>query len=189
MKLPFTVRRFGIAELLCFGAVVAGVALIGVVFNYGSANATTKYLTSAAAEQGHVTTGRVPTPTGVSNDALELLVGGISRPLTNGSEITIAGDLQAQLTFSAGDKHYFRNLDLYLYHLDSTRPEENATIELTGRMRYMDHGTFRQVAIPLGGGHYLLPLEFPMPGEWQMGLDIGAAGSPSSVIINLDLFD
>jgi hypothetical protein len=45
-------------------------------------------------------------------------------------------------------------------------------------MRAMDDGTFREIATVAGGGRYALPLAFPMPGEWQLDLEIRMPGMP-----------
>ena len=122
-------------------------------------------------------------------DDLQLVVAGVASPFANGGEVPVAGDVMAQLTFTPGDERYGRNLDLYLYHLDTSTSLDPATIQVTGRMRYMEHGTFRQIALPVGEGHYLLLLQFPMPGEWQLELEITATGVQNTIYLDLNLFD
>jgi len=116
-------------------------------------------------------------------------------PLDGGGAITIATTRPellpacVALFFAPGDERYGRNLDLYLYHLDASTSLDPATIQVTGRMRYMEHGTFRQIALPVGEGHYLLLLQFPMPGEWQLELEITATGVQNTIYLDLNLFD
>ena len=66
---------------------------------------------------------------------------------------------------------------------------DDATVLATARMRYMDHGTFRQVAAPSDGGHDRLLLVFPMPGEWDLGLQIQTAANRGELRLSLDLYE
>ena len=126
---------------------------------------------------------------GYTVDDLQLVVAGIANPFANGGETPVAGDVMAQLTFTPGDERYGRNLDLHLYQLGNSTPIDDATVQVTGRMRYMEHGTFRQIALPVGEGHYLLLLQFPMPGEWELELEITAAGAQNTIYLDLNLLE
>lgn len=129
----------------------------------------------------------------VDPDRIELVVAGIPQPLVAGSEIPIIGDVIGRVTIDRGtsDERYSRTLDLSLFRRStSEQPIDNAAIQLTARMRYMDHGTFREVAIPSGGGHYVLPLGFPMPGAWELELEVTVPGlSPQTLQLAIDLLD
>jgi hypothetical protein len=122
-------------------------------------------------------------------DDLQLVVAGVASPFANGDEIPVVGDVMAQLTFTPGDERYGRDLDLHLYQLGNSMPIDDATVQVTGRMRYMDHGTFRQTALYLEEGHYLLPLQFIMPGEWGLELEITAAGGQNTIYLDLNLLE
>ncbi len=122
-------------------------------------------------------------------DDLQLVVAGIASPFANGGEAPVAGDVVAQLTFTPSGDRYGRDLDVYLYHQNTSIPLDDATIQATATMLFMDHGTFRQVAYPAGEGHYLLPLQFPMPGEWQLELDITAVDAQKTLYLDLNLFE
>lgn len=132
-------------------------------------------------------------PTGESlasvDDNLQLVSGGIASPFANGGEVPVAGEVMAQLTFGPGEERYGRELDLYLYGPEASAPLDGAVIQATASMRYMDHGTFRPIAYPTVEGHYLLLLQFPMPGEWRLELEITAAGAQNTIYLDLDLFE
>ncbi len=111
------------------------------------------------------------------------------------SSARLAGDRQdrgAQCPgddINPGDERYSRNVDLYLYHQASSEPVEEATVQATASMRFMDHGTFQQAALNLGGGHYLVLLPFPMTGEWQLKFDIAAPDPSGAIWLDIDLFE
>ncbi len=56
-------------------------------------------------------------------------------------------------------------------------------------MRFMDHGTFHQIAFNVGGGNYILLLPFPMPGEWRLDIEIGASDRQDTIRLDISLFD
>ncbi len=122
-------------------------------------------------------------------DDLQLVVAGFASPFSNGSEIPAAGDLLAGLTMMPGDERYSRELLVYLYHQASSKPVEDAAIQATAAMRFMDHGTFHQIAFNVGGGNYILLLPFPMPGEWRLEIEIGASDRQDTIRLDISLFD
>jgi hypothetical protein len=88
------------------------------------------------------------------------------------------------------DQRYAREVDVYLYRKGaSDLPVEVASIAAAGHMRFMDHGSFRQVALYRGGGHYVLPVQFLMAGEWALDLDIAAPDARGALELDLDVFD
>jgi hypothetical protein len=124
-------------------------------------------------------------------DALELVVAGIGHPLASNDAIPIAGDLAGRLRLNnPGDRHFSRTFDLSLYRGDEpAQPVEGARVKATARMRDMDHGTFEQVAIPTGAGHYLLSLAFPMPGAWRVEVDVATPDTRGAIELDLDLWN
>jgi hypothetical protein len=122
-------------------------------------------------------------------DDLQLVVAGFASPFVNGSEVPVAGDLMAQLTVTAGDERYGRNLELYLYHQTSSRPLTEATVQGIASMRFMDHGTFYPTALNLDDGYYILLLPFPMPGEWHLELEIVTPDTPGTIQLDITLFE
>lgn len=125
----------------------------------------------------------------ITPDDLQLVVAGFASPFSNGSEIPVAGDLLAGLTMTPGDERYSREMVVHLYHQASSTPVEDAAIQATASMRFMDHGTFRQIAFNVGQGNYLLLLPFPMPGEWRLDLEIGASDRQDNIRLDVSLFD
>lgn len=122
-------------------------------------------------------------------DDLQLVVAGFASPFVNGSEVPVAGDLMAQLTVTPGEERYGRNLELYLYHQTSSKPLTDATVKGVANMRFMDHGTFYQMALNLDNGYYILLLPFPMPGEWHLDLEILAPDTPGTIQLDINLFE
>ena len=134
------------------------------------------------------TTGSAPVDESTPDD-LQLVVAGFASPFSNGSEIPVAGDLVAQVTVTPGDERYGRDVELYLYHQTSSQPLDDATIQVEASMRYMEHGTFQQSALNLGDGYYILLLPFPMPGEWQLELQIVTLDAPGTIRLDINLFE
>jgi hypothetical protein len=123
-------------------------------------------------------------------DALQLVVGGMPRSFTSGSEVPVAGEVLARIGVSApGDQRYARTVEVFLYRQSDAAPIDDARIAATAHMIYMDHGTFHPEVIPAGGGHYVLPVPFVMPGEWQLDMDIAAAGDHGTVELTFNLLD
>ncbi|MBI3968863.1 MAG: FixH family protein [Chloroflexi bacterium] len=121
-------------------------------------------------------------------DTLELVNGGIASPFANGGEIPVVGDVVVQVTVESGDARASRRVHVYLHHDTATRaPIADAGVQATVHMRFMDHGTLQRAAVPTGDGHYLLPLQFAMPGEWQIDLTITTPDSQGTIHLNLDL--
>jgi len=114
-----------------------------------------------------------------THSTIELVVAGISQPLIADDEIPITADVRGTIAIDRGasDKRYSRSLELRLFHTDD-QPIDDAAVQLTAHMRDMDGGTFRESATVAGGGRYALPLAFPMPGEWQVDLEIQRPGMP-----------
>jgi hypothetical protein len=178
-------RRWGqVARLR--GAILAAV-LIVVVLAAGWA----AYQSASAVEparQGMVTVAGAPDA--ANHDELQLVVGGIPRPFSSGSAIPIAGDVMARVVVSApGDQRYTRTIDLYLYRQNDSAPIDNAHIDATAHMIYMDHGTFHPSVIHTDGGHYVLPVPFVMAGEWQLDMNISAAGEQGAVQLAFTILD
>ena len=125
----------------------------------------------------------------VNTDNLQWVVGGIPSAIRNGSPIPVTGDVLIEIMISPGDVRYTRSADLYLHHQTTSKPIEDAKVEAVGSMRFMEHGTFRQVALPSGEGHYYLDLPFIMSGEWQLELKVSLSGQPRTIYIFIDIFN
>lgn len=177
--------------------VIGGLALILLVFGLGTAipsrsgavPATVQRETGVATAPGEAKSLGTP----VAADTIELIVAGIPQPFVAGDEIPITGDVLGTMTIArgSGDKRYSRSLALSLFHRTaSDEPIDDAAVQLTAHMRYMDHGTFREIATPAGAGSYMVSLPFPMPGEWQLDLEIRTPGMAMRALqLNLTLLD
>lgn len=60
--------------------------------------------------------------------------------------------------------------DLHLFLLDNVtfEPIEDLDVQLDYEMVYMDHGTSSSLGSKLAEGHYLVPLDFLMYGDWNV---------------------
>jgi hypothetical protein len=170
-------RRWGSVARLRNAILAAGLVIVALAAGwaaYRRASAVEPAQQGASAAAGAPDTG--------NHDELQLVVGGIPRPFSSGSTIPVAGDVMARVVVSApGDQRYARTIDLFLYRQNDSAPIDDAHIGATARMIYMDHGTFHPDVIRTGGGHYVLPVPFVMAGEWQLDMDIGAAGEQGAV--------
>lgn len=122
-------------------------------------------------------------------DAFALIAPGLPRDLESGDAVPIAGDVMVQFNITKSPKRFTRNLDLYLYHKTSSAPIDDATIQIAGKMRYMDHGDFQPAPLQSENGHYVVPLSFSMPGEWLVDLEIGIAGKQTKMQLEVDLYE
>lgn len=168
------------------GGLLVVAAFTGGWLLYGAASAAEAMLDEVSVPVAHQHASHVEPG---DPDRLQLVVAGIPSPFASGGEVPLAGDLVAQLTVEPGEVRHSRRLDVRLHRTSGLEAVEGATILATGHMRYMDHGTFRQVAQPAGEGHYLLLLPFAMPGEWQLDLEIATPAERATVQLNLDLLE
>jgi hypothetical protein len=179
-------RRWGRAARLR-GAILAAVLLVVVALTAGWA----AYRSARAvepAQQGE--SGAAIPPDSSNHDELQLVVGGIPRPFSSGSTIPVAGDVMARVVVSTpGDQRYARTIDLFLYRQTDSAPIDDARIDATAHMIYMDHGTFHPQVIRTNNGHYVLPVPFVMAGEWQLDMDIDAAGEQGAVQLAFTILD
>jgi hypothetical protein len=121
-------------------------------------------------------------------DRLQVVVAGIGAPLASGDEVPIAGQLEAQVMFASGAVRFHRDLGLRLFRSGGA-PVSDAVVVAAGRMRFMDHGAFRQAGVPSHDGEYALPLVFVMPGEWQVDLEIVTPTEEGTIHLDIDLID
>lgn len=172
-------NRRVVIPLLIASAVLWGLAL-------ASLNVHTLLISSASAENSQ--TKSVSAQEDIP-DAIALIAPGFPRDLTNGDAVPLVGDVMVRLGVSKREKRFSRNLDLYLYHKTSAQPIDDATVQITGKMRYMGHGDFESVPLQSEGGHYILLLPFAMDGEWQLDLVIEIAGKPTKMQLEIDLYE
>jgi len=179
-------RRWGSVARL-HGAILAAGFIVVVALAAGWATYRAARAVGSA-QQG--VSAAVVTPDAGNHDALQLVVGGIPRPFSSGSAIPVAGDVMARVVVSTpGDQRYARTIDLFLYRQNDSAPIDDARIDATAHMIYMDHGTFHPDIIRAGSGHYVLPVPFVMAGEWQLDMDIGVTGEQGAVQLAFTILD
>ncbi len=120
-------------------------------------------------------------------DRLALVVAGIATPFENGTAVPVAGDLSAVVTVRPTAVRFSRDIEVNLVR--AGQPVDGASVKASGQMRFMDHGSFKQVAAATGDGRYLVLARFTMPGEWQLDLDVQAGSQHGSILLDLDLFE
>lgn len=191
------VRIVGWRTLAVFAAVAFGAGWA----TYGVANAADSVLESigvvAAHENVETVAKRVASADAApawrkgDGDQIELVVAGIATPFVNGSPVSVGKDLMAEFTVKPSDDgRFWRTLDVYLYPADAPASGVgDAKVKASAHMRYMDHGAFQRSAVPVGDGHYLVELPFPMPGEWEIVLEIGARDTDNTLQIAIDILD
>ena len=178
--------RWGSIARLC-GAILAAGLIVVVALAAGWA-AERSASTVEPARQGVAVAAS--TPDAGNHDELQFVVGGIARPFPSGSAIPVAGDVMARVVVSTpGDQRYARTVDVFLYRQGDSAPIDDARIDATAHMIFMDHGTFHPEVIHTDGGHYVLPVPFVMAGEWQLDMDIGAAGDQGAVQLTFTILD
>lgn len=107
---------------------------------------------------------------------LQVMEGGILRvPASNGTTVSVVDDIAAEIFVSPYPPGLRTDLDLYLLQGIDGTPVTDATVELVSDMVFMDHGSFALPGKSIGEGHYVLPLNFLMYGEWHVEFNIVTA--------------
>jgi hypothetical protein len=146
-----------------------------------------------AGQVAHVATPAAATarPTSAPDPALApplaLVVGGVARPLRDGDDVPLNGELAARVRLRPGEGRFGRAVDLSLRRgrAASSLPVGDAKVSVQGEMREMQHGAFRGAGYPVADGHYLVPLPFAMPGEWRVGLQIDTHDQRSALLLEI----
>lgn len=158
-------------------AVAAGLSLVLLAFSAWRALPSTPAIGPAAAGPA----AQAP------SDRIAVVVAGIPAALTPDTVVPIAGQLSARIALDRGaDGRGARDLRVSLVDADG-RPLDGASITLVGQMRFMDHGAFQAIAWPEGLGRYTAHLLFPMPGEYDVRVNVDGAGSTGSLVLDLEL--
>lgn len=189
-KQPFGRRTLVMGATLALLAVVLASAAIwrlqtpATVGQAAGANADLAPPSMTAAPK--IVTPRAATPDG---DTLQLVVGGVPRPFSSGESIPIAGDVSARVTVSAPDTTpYYRSVEVYLYHEGDSSPVSGADIQARVHMLYMDHGTAQPEVVKGDAGHYLVPVQFAMAGEWELDVTIATADTPGVFALSFGIY-
>ncbi len=131
--------------------------------------------------------GQAVSAEALTGDRLALVSAGLERPFENGSALPVAGDLSASVKVRPAAGRYARDVEVDLVR--DGKPVDAASVTANGQMRFMDHGSFKQAAAPLGDGRYVVLARFAMPGEWRLKLDVDAGGEHGSINLDMDLFE
>jgi hypothetical protein len=140
---------------------------------------------------------RTPLPTSTpasaidkpTSDSIQLLVGGIPRPFTQGTILPVVGNVMGQLTLRAAEARFIRNFDLFLYQESPSAPYDNADVQVTGQMPDMAHGEFHLLALPMGEGHYSVELPCGMNGQWEFDVDVATQGKKGTIKLLVEIFE
>lgn len=97
-----------------------------------------------------------------------------TRPFENGTRVA-AGGLSIEIFVAPYPPLREGSIDLFLTDPATDRPVEEHAPQIVFDM-YMPHGSIRAAALPMGGGHYLIPYKLVMPGEWRADITITGAG-------------
>lgn len=98
---------------------------------------------------------------------------GVTAPFANGSTVA-AGDLDVEVFLSPYPPVREGSIDLYVTDRAARAPVEGSGVRIVFDM-YMPHGQIKAEAMPMGGGHYLVPYKLVMPGEWRVDLALTSA--------------
>jgi hypothetical protein len=137
--------------------------------------------------------GSAPTPHADHDGHAELLQivhAGITRPYEMGSAVPIGGGLKAHFIVStpAGVRGQ-RNLDVYLRRGDGGEAVADARLLVTGTMLHMAHGMIRPTVVNSSDGHFVVPVDFTMAGEWDLEIEVTTPEESGIVHLTLDVYD
>lgn len=131
--------------------------------------------------------GPTPPLRSAVDDRVTLVIAGV--PVDSSlAGVSLAGDIDASVRVDpVAEPRHARELALTLER--PSGPVIDANVTVKGDMRFMDHGSFRAVAEPLGDGRYRALLPLAMPGEWQIRIDVTSGGDVGRLNVDLDTFD
>jgi len=126
--------------------------------------------------------------TTAQSDNLRLVVDGVPQTFANGGVVNLGENLVAQITIAGSDAGRYRR-DVSIAVTTNGRPVQpvdGLAIQANAHMLSMSGEDLAQMAVPVGSGHYLLPLQLTMSGEWQIDLNVTSPQGQSSPV-RLDL--
>ena len=108
-----------------------------------------------------------------SGQRLVVTVGGEDIGIKNGATVRLGEGVTAELFMDPFPPRTLSAvLDVYLKRNDC--PVEDGFVSVAYDMLAMDHGPFGATAKGIGGGHFLVPLDYIMFGTWDQTLTIRA---------------
>lgn len=118
-------------------------------------------------------------------DSLQLVIAGIPSELI--PAVPIRGGTSATFTLDRADGRYARTLDISFASTGPTTPASFA-VDAIASMRFMDHDQFTAAGVADAKGHVRVPLNFAMPGEWQIDLTVETPEGPASVSLFAEIW-
>jgi hypothetical protein len=103
-------------------------------------------------------------------------------PLVNGDTLS-AGDLEVSVNVTPFPPGRQANLDLGIAR--DGAPVAGANVTLEYDMKVMEHGALRLLALPGGAGHYLMPLDFIMAGDFQLKVSVDTGSSTETIVLGV----
>lgn len=118
-----------------------------------------------------------PTAPAPVRDRVARLVDGFPIWIGNGNAIAVSKSLTAELYLAPYPPAPDGVMDILLLNPADGAPVTGAKVELSAEMQYMDHGVLRSVGAEgsgqgTPGGHYLIPIDLIMFGEWVMNVKV-----------------
>lgn len=121
-------------------------------------------------------------------DLLQLVEGGIPSDLP--AIVPLRGTFSATFVLERTDHRYVRTLDVFVTDSKTGRAVSGEfVINAVTSMRFMDHDVFESAAVDAGNGHFRIPLDFSMPGEWQIDLTFATPSGPASLALFVELLN
>jgi len=107
--------------------------------------------------------------------ALWIEQGDETKPFANGGTVSV-GDVNVEVFVAPYPPLREGSIDLYATEQATSRPVEGDGLGIVFDM-YMPHGSLRAEALPMGGGHYLVPYKLVMPGEWRVDITLSRSSA------------
>ena len=103
-----------------------------------------------------------------SNPRLGFIVDREAVAMKNGGRVPLGDDRVAEVFLAPYPPNWQTDLHLYLLNRNDFSPVTDADVDLLYEMVWMDHGIDGQVGRKVADGHYVLPLDFLMYGDWSV---------------------
>jgi hypothetical protein len=165
-------RKLRLAMVVAaLGIVAAGAA--AVLFTSGSTTAPGAAISRTAQVNAYATAQAA-----TSGPVLYKLDTGEPVPFENGETLRV-GDLDVTIYVSPYPPPRAANIDFGVERAGVALDDAYVTLQYD--MTTMAHGPFKLLAIPAGGGHYVVPVEFEMEGDFYLNVAVDD-GSTESVL-------
>ncbi|MBI3973794.1 MAG: FixH family protein [Chloroflexi bacterium] len=120
---------------------------------------------------------------GSADAQMALQMGGLLLPVANGMRVPAGGGLAAELFFAPYPPAGRSTLDVYVLNERTAEPLADVEVSLRYEMPGMEHGVAVQRATARGDGHYLLPLNLTMAGNWQLAVQLSRPGQRGEIVL------